>query len=76
MLWPGPRPCWPAHACAVAARQASAASPNHLSTQTRPPLCVFPPCSYNTIISACAKAGQPAAAAGVYERMLVSPVID
>ena len=29
------------------------------------------PRSYNTIISACSKAGQPAAAARVYERMLV-----
>jgi len=33
-----------------------------------PPLC----CRYNTIISACSKAGQPGAAARVYERMLVS----
>ena len=40
------------------------------------PSCFMPsahtsPCSYNTIISACSKAGQPGAAARVYERMLV-----
>jgi pentatricopeptide repeat domain-containing protein 1 len=36
--------------------------------------CSPEPRTYNTIISACSKAGQPAAAAGVYERMLADGV--
>ena len=36
--------------------------------------CTPEPRTYNTIISACSKAGQPGAAAGVYERMLADGV--
>lgn len=36
--------------------------------------CTPEPRTYNTIISACAKAGQPDAARGVYERMLADGV--
>lgn len=56
------------------ASPATLAPSHHCDTcplPTAPPQgCTPEPRTYNTIISACAKAGQPAAAAAVYERML------